>query len=354
MNAPIRSSIRHGGELSLASEQYARPVQQWLDLSTGVSPDAWPVPAIPPSVWQRLPDQDGLESAAAAYYRCGNVLPLAVPGSQWAIEQVPDLLPAGGVAMPAITYAEHPAAWQKAGHRLYRYRDWSELEVLLNAGECRYLVLVSPGNPCGQTLPRGALTRWRGLLGRDGLCLVDEAFQDVHDQEASDREMHECTATADRAELIRLRSVGKFFGLAGLRLGFVLADVERRALLASRLSPWSVSHPARYVGALALADRDWQSLQRQRLWRSSDRLSALLRQHLPSEDWYSAGLFVSALVPAEKAKRFYTLMAECGILLRLRDDAQTADGEAYVRVGLPAPLDWPRFIRALEQICNEC
>lgn len=348
MNAPIDSNIRHGGALLEVSQQYARPVEQWLDLSTGISPESWPVPELPQSVWQRLPDRDHLEAVAAAYYGFGESLPLAVPGSQWAIEQIPRLLPAGGVAMPAITYAEHPAAWRKAGHQLFLYDDWAGLDVLLQQNCCRYLVLVSPGNPCAEKLPEGSLARWRRQLGGEGLCLIDEAFQDVYEQEGT-------TSASNHwdAELIRLRSVGKFFGLAGLRLGFVLANDARRGQLADCLSPWAVSHPARYVGALALADGDWQRQQRQRLWQASDRLSLLLQRYLPAFAWQSAGLFVSARLPALRAERLYQSMAEQGVLLRLRDDAQTRGGEVYVRIGLPPESDWQRLERVLEQVCDD-
>lgn len=346
MNAPMDAKLPHGGELVAISEQYDRPLEQWLDLSTGISPEAWPVPEIPQSVWQRLPDRDQLETVALAYYACGPVLPLAVPGSQWAIEQIPRLLDAGGVAMPAITYAEHPAAWRTAGHRLYLYHDWSSLDALLKSGDCRYLVLVAPGNPCGQRPPEGAIADWRKRLGPRGLCVVDEAFQDVHESEGLD-------AISDGAELIRLRSVGKFFGLAGLRLGFVLADEARRRQLASYLSPWSVSHPARYVGALALADKKWHTQQRQLLWRSCSALLALLQQHLPDTEWYSAGLFVSARLPLVQARHLYRRMAEQGVLLRLRDDAPSASGEVYVRVGLPPESGWQTLKYALERMKDE-
>lgn len=349
MTATQERSIAHGGALAAASAAFSLPRERWLDLSTGINPESWPVPELPQSVWQRLPDEDELEAVAAEYYACTETLPLAVPGSQWAIEHVPALLNPAGVAMPAVTYAEHPFAWRRAGHQLHFYRNWGELEALLESGVCRYLVVVNPGNPCGRVAPEGAIAKWRRLLGEQGLCLIDEAFQDVMTSPFGTGD-HGLAASAGYAECIRLRSVGKFFGLAGIRLGFVLADASRRQQLAAECSPWCVSHPARYVGAQALTDRNWQQSQRQRLWRSSDWLAALFQSYFPNYDWHSAGLFVSARLPVVAAKALYSGMARQGVLLRLRDDGEDAPGLAYIRVGLPPASEQARLERILEQL----
>lgn len=78
-----------------------------------------------------------------------------------------------------------------------------------------------------------------------------------------------------RGNIIVLRSFGKFYGLAGLRLGFVLGAGDRIGALATLAGPWPVSGPAIAVGAVALADRAWQEQTVARLRGDAARLDAL-------------------------------------------------------------------------------
>ncbi|NOQ13453.1 MAG: threonine-phosphate decarboxylase, partial [Methyloprofundus sp.] len=108
--------LKHGGRLLEAAQQYQIPISEWLDLSTGINPNGYPIPDIPHSIWQRLPEeQDGLISAAEQYYQCQSIL--AVAGSQAALQSLPLLRSVGitGIVMPS--YAEHAYAWKKAGHK---------------------------------------------------------------------------------------------------------------------------------------------------------------------------------------------------------------------------------------------
>jgi cobalamin biosynthetic protein CobC len=129
-------------------------------------------------------------------------------------------------------YAEHPHAWQRAGH------SWSSW---LTTGRCALdsldvLVLVNPNNPTGRLMPRERLLAWHArLAARGGWLVVDEAFMDNTPQTA----WRPCRS----AGLIVLRSFGKFFGLAGVRLGFVLAEPALLQALAELLGPWTVSGP---------------------------------------------------------------------------------------------------------------
>ena len=68
--------LEHGGRLRVAARRFGIPLSDWVDLSTGINPQPYPVPPLAPEVWLRLPEtDDGLEAAAARYY--GN--PLLLP-----------------------------------------------------------------------------------------------------------------------------------------------------------------------------------------------------------------------------------------------------------------------------------
>lgn len=315
--------LEHGGKLRAAAQRYGIPYADWLDLSTGISPWPYPLPAVPVDVWQRLPeDNDGLEEAAHGYY--GVCRLLALPGSQAAIQALPRLLPPGRVALPMPLYAEHPAAWQAAGHTLV---DWH--------APSDYAVVCHPNNPTGQCVDRAALldraTRVKWLL-------VDEAFLDAT-PEAS---LIGCGAK----NVIVLRSLGKFFGLAGARVGFACAAPDAPAAsgllakLAKALGPWAVSHPARWAARQALADRDWQAAQRTRLMVAAQRLASLLTGlGKPS----GTALFQTVTMPHSPER--HAALARRGILVRCFNQPP------MLRFGLPATeADWQRLHAALKEI----
>ena len=233
--------LEHGGKLLAAAARYGIEPASWLDLSTGINPAGWPVPSIPPAVWQRLPEQeDGLVDAAAAYYGSAGVLPVA--GSQAAIQALPRLRDACRVGVPHPAYAEHAHAWRAAGHAVVAW------DAAMGVDALDVLVLVHPNNPGGQIYARAELLDWHARLAvRGGWLLVDEAFIDAT-PEAS------LAGLCPRPGLIVLRSLGKFFGLAGARVGFVLAEPAVLGALEARLGPWAVSAPSRWVARAALAD----------------------------------------------------------------------------------------------------
>ena len=238
--------LEHGGRLRLAAQHYDTPLSDWLDLSTGINPDVYPVQAIDPACWQRLPeDNDGLEAAAAAYY--GNVRLLALPGSQAAIQALPGLFRPVFIACIAPLYEEHPHAWERAGHKPRRLPT---LQRALTASTPNVL-LCNPNNPTASTVPRSAvLDAAEQLQRRGGWLIVDEAFADAEPENS----VVDLAGSQDAPNLIVLRSLGKFFGLAGARVGFIFGAAEKLDPLRERIGPWSVSHPSRAVAQQALVD----------------------------------------------------------------------------------------------------
>lgn len=325
---------RHGGRLQAASRRYGIPVADWLDLSTGIAPWSWPVPAMPERVWARLPEaEDDLLPAAADYYGVSVDGLTAVPGSQFAIRALPAHLPAGTVAVPRTGYTEHALAWRAAGHALRFYDDIDDLRV--QASNADHAVVIQPNNPTGERLDATALAALRDTLG-DGWLLVDEAFMDTQARDS--------LAPALPDNTLVLRSLGKFFGLAGLRLGFVIGRGAPIEALRAWVAPWGVSHPARWIGARALADRAWQAAQRTRIQAGEKMLCARLRQTFPDARLASAGLFASLFFDdARRAPAAHAALAARGVLTRLGDD------DRWLRFGLPGAAG-DRLTRALARL----
>jgi len=312
--------LEHGGRLGAAARRFDIPRADWLDLSTGIAPWPYPLPPVPAEVWQRLPEEeDGLEDAARGYYGAEHLL--ALPGSQAAVQTLPRLFPPGRVAMPTPLYAEHPAAWQAAGHTLV---GWEK--------DADYAVLCNPNNPSGRCHGRAELL---DRAARVQLLVIDEAFLDA----TPDESLIDCAAN----NIVVLRSLGKFFGLAGARAGFASAAPKLLERLAEALGPWAVSHPARWAARQALADRDWQTAQRARLLAASQRLADLLA--CLGEPTGTA-LFQTVSVP--RAAELHEALARRGILVRSFDDPPALPS---LRLGLPAAEDgWRRLAATLKEI----
>lgn len=331
-------ALEHGGCLMTAAARWDIPVEEWLDLSTGISPYSWPVPPVPQTCWRRLPEaEDGLDREArrwAGAPRDAGCLP--VPGTQAAIQWLPHLREISRVGVPVPGYLEHARCWAQAGHRVTALSP-GQVEAALP--ELDVLVWLNPNNPTGERFDPARLLAWhRCLAERGGWLVVDEAFIDPVPADS-------LAAETARPGLIVLRSLGKFFGLAGARAGMMLAAPVLCEALAARLGPWPMSHPARWLMGRALADQAWQDAQRRRLRRASQRLKALLAHSaLPAAG--GTGLFQYCRL--EDSGRIFRGLAERGILVR------QFDRPPALRFGLPGPqAEWRRLGRALAEISRE-
>lgn len=324
--------LEHGGNLRDAARLYGR--DDWVDLSTGINPHAYPVPALPPDAWHRLPEPDpALLAAACAYYGAPVVLPVA--GTQAAIQALPRLRAPSRVTVSSPSYAEHAHAWNKHGHTLH-LAAYDELAFAVDDSDV--VVVVNPNNPTGATVRPEHLLDWAARLGaRGGWLVVDEAFGDT-DPELS------VAAHAGRPGLVVLRSVGKFFGLAGLRLGFVGADAATLAALADLLGPWAVSGPAQTVALQALRDTDWQRSTFDRLQASGLRMRGLLE----TRGIQASGTPLFHWWPEARPEPFHAHMARHGIWCRLFREAGRG-----IRIGLPPDeAAWQRLENALQEWSN--
>jgi cobalamin biosynthetic protein CobC len=259
----------HGGDLDAARKLFPGAPEPFLDLSTAVNPHPYPIPELWPEHFARLPDFENLKlltSYAATAYAApseANVVP--APGSQILMTLLAGLVSPGRAAILGPTYAEHARVAALAGHEAITV---SELAPL---GEADLAVVVNPNNPDGRICGKDELLRIaEQQRGRGGLLVVDEAFMDAGPRGES------LALHVEDAPVVVLRSFGKFFGLAGLRLSFALAATALAARLRASLGPWPVSGPALAVGKSALWDWDWIDETRLSLGHAAVRLKKLL------------------------------------------------------------------------------
>lgn len=327
--------LEHGGRLRKAALDYGIAEADWLDLSSGLAPWPFAVPQIPLRAWARLPEtDDGLEQAACDYYGASRVLPVA--GSQMAIQLLPRLRRAGKVGVLSPCYAEHAEAWRRSG---YIVREVLEQEVEFFLDSLDVLVVVNPNNPTGLSLTPARLLDWHARLAqRGGWLVVDEAFMDNTPQLSLASHTHQ-------VGLIVLRSFGKFFGLAGVRLGFVLAERKLLRLLAEQVGPWAVSGPTRVLGQACLQDTEAHTRQRIRSDEASERLALLLERYGFKPH---GGCALFQWLITEHAPALHEFMARRGILLRIFTH------NSSLRFGLPAnAAEEARLEQALQAFAKE-
>ncbi|MFO7593766.1 MAG: threonine-phosphate decarboxylase CobD [Pseudomonadota bacterium] len=325
----------HGGELLKVAREYGIAPERWLDLSTGINPQGWPVPSLPAECWQRLPQEDdGLFEAARRYYGTPQLLPVA--GSQAAIQALPRLRAFSRVGMLFPAYAEHAHAWQREGHEVVALSAGTIEEYLPRLD---VLLLINPNNPTGERFTKEQLLAWhRRLAGRGGWLVVDEAFIDATPEES-------IAPTCGKKGLVVLRSLGKFFGLAGARVGFLLAWPELLRRMQALLGPWGVAGPSREVARLALEDISWQQETRKRLLNDGRRLAGLLSD---SGLTPGGGSALFQYCPTEQAQQLYQQFAAQGILLRYFAEP------AALRFGLPgSEAQWQRLESLPAELFNQ-
>ncbi len=322
----------HGGRLSEARRLFPGAPEPWVDLSTGINPVPYPIPALSADAFARLPEPeaaDALQAAAACSYgaRCPAMV-AAAPGTQVLISLLPRLLPRREVAVLGPTYAEHAAAWQVAGARVTEVTQFEELE----RASCA--VLCNPNNPDGRIMPPAeVLALANQLAQRGGLLVVDEAFADFESGVS-------LVPFLPHPAIVVLRSFGKSYGLAGLRLGFALAEERTADLIRAALGPWAVSGPAVDIGRRALLDSGWAIGAAARLERDARQLDVCLA---------AAGLRVVGgtrlfrLTEGAHAAALFETLGAAGILAR-RFPAQPH----WLRFGIPGrQADWDRLRAAL-------
>jgi cobalamin biosynthetic protein CobC len=330
--------VPHGGNLGDARARYGTPPGGWVDLSTGINPHPYPLPDLPPALWTALPQADDhaalLAAAAGAYGAPSPESLVAAPGTQALIQLLPRVLGSDRAAVIGPTYGEYAPAWRAAGACVREVDDLDAGLAALDGARRPALILCNPNNPDGRRIEPARLTALADRLARRaGTLVVDEAFADVVPSVS-------VAAAADRSGLVVLRSFGKFFGLAGLRLGFAVAAPDLAAALGRALGPWAVAGPALAVGRTALTDDAWQTAMRARLDREAAELRRLLGR---------AGLEIAGGTPLyvlarhAQAATCHDRLAREGLWVRAFPERPER-----LRLGLPgSAAAWERLTAAL-------
>jgi cobalamin biosynthesis protein CobC len=313
----IDSSLAdHGGGIDAAAARFGGVRGDWLDLSTGINRLPYPVGRMTVAAWRDLPDAgavDALETAARRFWDIPDrVAVLAAPGASSLIARIPALVPAGQVAIPGPTYNEHARAFRACG--------WHVVDETPAAR-----VIVHPNNPDGRL--------WRAEDCGADLMIIDESFGDVVPEQS-------LIAAATRPGRLVLKSLGKFWGLAGVRLGFAIGDPDLIAALRQMLGPWPVSGPAIALGQAALSDHAWAIRTRKRLAKDAQRLDRMM-----------TGAGLGLVGGSDLFRLFHTTNAARwqDHLARHRIWTRTFPYSGnWLRLGLPGPrAEWERLGDAL-------
>jgi len=328
-------SVFHGGDLAGATQKFGSPASGWVDLSTGINPSPYPIPKLEMELWARLPDRHLLEelksAAAFAYGVPDTELVIPVSGTQILLQILPRLFDRPyKVRIVGPTYKEHEHCWKQAGHDVVEVPD-----IFTAEKEGEIVIVVNPNNPTGDIYPPDYLLDLaQKQHEKGGLLIVDGAFMD-------------CTPTKDiskyagRDGLVILRSFGKFFGLAGLRLGFVLAGGQLGQRLKDGIGPWSVSGPALEIGRRALRDVEWIKSMRKSLVQSTQRLDTNL---VDAGLNILGGTSLFRYCDHEDATGMFEHLARCGILVRAFEGQPNC-----LRFGLPgAEKEWEHLNKVLK------
>jgi cobalamin biosynthesis protein CobC len=321
----------HGGRIDTAAQLYPEAPQPWIDLSTGINPVAWPVPPIPLARYQRLPlasEIAAMTDAAAAAYSCpSNAAIVPVSGTELAIRLMPRMAGHRRVGILAPTYGSHAATWHDAGAEVHELAALPDPEI----SDLQTLVVVNPNNPDGRAIARTDLAAFaRAWTATGRRLIVDEAFADVRP------DLSLLALPELPVGVVVLRSLGKFFGLAGLRVGFVIACEPEASVWRRLLGDWPVSGPACEIATLALRDAAWIAATRTRLAADRRRLDRIL---MDAGCRLLGGTDLFAMFESANGIDLLDHFARAGILIR-----GFAAAPRHYRFGLPADAAaWLRF-----------
>src|SRR5499433_2565835 len=319
--------LEHGGDLAAARRLFPDAPQPFIDLSTGINPHPYPLPPLAANVFTRLPDSAAQvrlrEIAARTYGAPSATHVVCAPGTQILLPLLAALVLPGRAGVLGPTYSEHARAAALAGHAVMDVRDINELRTVDLA------VVVNPNNPDGRIITKERLLALsHDLSARGGVLAVDEAFMEVGPPKAS------LAGEVHRGNIIVLRSFGKFFGLAGLRLGFALAAPDLAAKLNAALGPWAVSGPAIAIAEQALADDAWIDATRTRLASAAEKLGQLLTE---AGIEVVGGTSLFRLVRTRRAHEIFRHLGASGIIVRAFCEQPT-----WLRFGIPSESSWDR------------
>jgi cobalamin biosynthesis protein CobC len=330
----------HGGRLGVARALFPDVPQPWIDLSTGINPRSYPAPRASARERNRLPEPTELaqlEAVAAGAFNVDDpARVVATGGTENVLRLLPYVLKHSNAVIAGPTYGSHADAWSRAGANVQVVAD---ADLPAHAKSASAMTLVNPNNPDGRVLAREQLQSLHETLDANrGVLIVDEAFADLEPRHG----VADFAGTDVAPRMVVLRSFGKFYGLAGVRLGFVIASVSIATQLRQLLGDWPVSVDALRAGLAAYADHAWAQRTRDHLSRAAQRLDKLL---VGSGMSIVGGTSLYRLARAPNARARFSQLISHGVLVRPFDYDAT-----LLRFGLPAGSDeWRRVAAALQE-----
>jgi cobalamin biosynthetic protein CobC len=338
-----KPDFNHGGKLEEIKSAYPRQKLDWIDLSTGISPFSYPTDDKSIDLKGLPQHQESLMQAACQYYKTQNLT--VIPGSMWAIQMLPvlrrlkvtDVRP---VLLPKQGFNEHQKSWRAQGYKIEVYNEVPTDQQLNHAQAC---VVINPNNPTGRLTEATVLKDMLKILTSNGAWLIiDEAFIDPY--QILNLDKYSMSNRVADENLIVLRSFGKFFGLAGLRLGVILANKVIQNNISSLLNNWSINNSAQAIGIKAWLDDSWQSKNNKKLALAGERLRLLFI----TLNYTTVGTVFFQTLYIKNAKELYESLLSKGIYTRLLDN------ENGIRFGLPSTeLHWQRLKQVLTALHSD-
>ena len=312
---------KHGGDLSDAV-RVNRKIKKWIDLSTGINPNAYNDFNIDKTVYSHLPSGNQLAelmSIARGYYNLNQEIKIcAYQGAQGVINILPNIVNKNihdTIQILTPTYTEHYRVWNDHG---FKIRLVTNIENELDPSIP--FVLVNPNNPDGKLFqPKYLEELWERIRKAGGFLILDESFMDGT-PDMSFR-FDNC-----RDNVIVIRSFGKFFGLPGLRLGFVYGDNHYINKVSSLVGPWPISSSSLLIARKAMLDTVWISATITDLKMKSTALSNFLHdQKLKTV----GDCYFFKTIELDNASQMHKALANHGIWTRIFNYNQK-----WLRMGL--------------------
>ncbi len=240
------------------------------------------------------------------------------------------------------TYGEYEIASEVAGAELIKQKmrvednfmpKLEEIVGVIKEQRPRGVFICNPNNPTGKYLLRPDIEKLLEAIGGDGLLVLDEAYV------AFVGKSWPSEGLISKGNVVILRSMTKDYALAGLRLGYAMANQNIVDCLRRVCLPWNVNAVAQKVGAMVLEDASYLEQSKKKIRKAKDFLIAELSRlgltSIPSEAHYF-------LVKVGNAREFRTALLKQGILVR---DCTSFGLPEYIRIA-------PRTMPECRQLIN--
>jgi threonine-phosphate decarboxylase len=356
----------HGGDIWGASRLLGIPRNEILDLSASLNPLGPPAGLIE-EITRGMkdlcyyPDRQtwDLRNALAEKFglRPGNVLP--GNGSTNLIRLLSRALTMRNIVVIAPAFGEFARSLALAGahfhfHPLAEKNNFSPTmddldKIFADSPSC--IILSNPLTPSGGLVDREILDQLVAKAQRIRAWIVlDEAFMDFATAEARNWSPQ---LLEDNPRLVVLRSMTKFYCLAGLRLGYMLCSRHTGKQLAPLGEPWSVNTMAQRAGVFCLKQEEYETKTRDAVdkWRAgqAERLAGMGCHVYPSQVNY---LLLRLPMPGPNAAQVAAYCAAKGVLVRDCSNFPVCTHH-HLRVAVATPEEQERLYEVLEQALKQ-